>query len=333
MRAIRRARRHQRQKGPAVVQALCLPQPPYGPSVTGQLAVPAAEGRRQPDHGVKPIDRQAEGPRKGPDVVPVAVVGVLVGQDVPRTGRLQGRPVEVDGRAQQPKEARGGQLLYCIYPQPPLSGSRRQVQRPAQTAQPQGEEQVAHPQGRGHQNRPRQPDPDRQPGRRDPGGFSARRGLFGGRLRDVLGPLSKGGAVPVGRRQSAGGPRRGPIQVRQGPEDSGGAGDLRPVQQDLPQIRRRPRHAHRRGKEASGNQQAGRHQQPQGVLQPRRDPPPQQAAQQNDHQDQHPGGQKALHHASSPLARSNMALSAWRSSSVRPRPSAMVFTSSPTLPR
>ena len=58
----------------------------------GQLAVPLGQPDRQPHQGVVPVEGQGQTPQEGPDVVPVGIVGQLVGQHVPQGVGVFRRP-------------------------------------------------------------------------------------------------------------------------------------------------------------------------------------------------------------------------------------------------
>ena len=77
-----RAGGHQGQQGAAVGRPLLLPQQLDGPLVTGELTVPPGQGRRQPNQRVEPVEGQAEAPHQGPELVALAAVGQLMGQNV-----------------------------------------------------------------------------------------------------------------------------------------------------------------------------------------------------------------------------------------------------------
>ena len=83
--------RHQGQQGLAIGGPLTVPQRLQGSLVAGQLPVPAAEAHRQPHQGVPPVDGQGRAPQDAPQVVPVPVVGQLVGQHMAEQDRVPGR--------------------------------------------------------------------------------------------------------------------------------------------------------------------------------------------------------------------------------------------------
>ncbi len=106
------AHRHQGQQGPAVGDALRLTQPPESALVAGQLTVRPGDQRRCPHQRVEPVDRQAQAPQQGPQRIQMAGVGGLMGDDVPQAvRRRQGGGGQIDGRAEQAKQAGGGQSV------------------------------------------------------------------------------------------------------------------------------------------------------------------------------------------------------------------------------
>ena len=110
---------HQPHQGAPIGGPPVLSQQLYRPLVTGQLAVPAAEGCRQPRQGVVPVDDQTHPPPEGPGVVPLAEVGVLVGQHVLPRVPLQLRR-KVDGGTKEAEEAGGGETLCRVHRTAPV---------------------------------------------------------------------------------------------------------------------------------------------------------------------------------------------------------------------
>ena len=141
-------------QGLAVVQPPVLPQPPDGAVVAGQLAVPAAEHRRPPHQGVVPVQGQAHASDQTPQLVPVAAVGLLVDQDVLQPPGVQGRLIEVDGRAEQPHQAGGGEPLRQVHPGPAGGGQLRRGNAPPPLPQGEVKFQVGQEQDRPHQGCP-----------------------------------------------------------------------------------------------------------------------------------------------------------------------------------
>ena len=301
---------HAHQRSP-VVQTLALAQAADSPVVAGQLTVPAAEGRRPPHQGVVPVDRQAHIPQNSPQVVPVAVVGPFVDQDVAQMGLLHRSFIEVDGGPEHPEEAGGGQSPHQIYWQIARARLRRKRQALPFSAEVDIKFQVGqdhHGRGDPHSGIPG-PAPE---GHIPQGGVPAVVDDLGAGLRihvgAVDGVLLTGALLPPLLIGSASG-----IFLIHGVEiieaadkgrvhDDGGA-DCRvcSVFQLGPYPLRRTRYAHRRGEQGAGDQEPGRHQQPQGVLEAGVDPPPQQPPQQGDHQDQDGGSQDHLNHGWPPL--------------------------------
>ena len=113
---------------------------PDGPLVAGELPVPLGQHHRRPHQGVIPVEGQGQAPEEGPDVVSVPEVGELVGEhmgaDPPVLRRLRG---EVDGGAEHPAQAGGGQAVRLIHRQ----GTIRQGQRAAALAEFLGKPQVS----------------------------------------------------------------------------------------------------------------------------------------------------------------------------------------------
>ena len=144
------------EKRPAIGHPLRLPQPPEGPFVTGQLAVrPGGQGR-PPDQGVEPVDRQAHGPEQGPEGVQVPGVGLLVCQDVPEAVRaLEGGGGQVNGGAEQPEEAGGGEAL--LHQIDPAGGALHGIGPPG-PAELSPEEQIGEDQPAGHDRHTAVPD-------------------------------------------------------------------------------------------------------------------------------------------------------------------------------
>ena len=229
---------HHGQEGLAVVDPLRLPQPADGRLVAGQLAVPAAQGGGPPDQGIIPVEGQTDPPEQGPDVVPVAVVDILVGENVVQPPALQGRFIEVDSGPEQAEQAGGGQVPGHIDPQSPCPPGMGQVQGPAGPPQAEPEGQIGPGQHAAQGRRPGPPEEGQpaavlpvRPGRRQGGRrrLPGRRGLQGE-------DRARRQAVRVGGV----GLHRGHRRRDQGP----------------PQLLRRPHHAHRRREQDPGDQQA-----------------------------------------------------------------------------
>ena len=100
------------------------------------------------------MEGQSQAPEEGPDVVPVPEVGELVGEhmgaDCSVRRRLRG---EVDGGAEHPAQAGGGQPVRLIHRQ----GTARRGERPSASAEFLGKPQV------GGQHRQQDPAGPRRP--------------------------------------------------------------------------------------------------------------------------------------------------------------------------
>ena len=306
----------QGQQGVAVGPALAVPQDLQRPLIAGQLPVPAAQYRRQPYQRVPPVDRQGRAPEKRPEVVPLAVMGGLVGQYMaesqPVRRRLGG---DVYRRAEHPEQTGGGQSSRRINRQ---GGGPPRFQRDPNPPQLSGEAQVGEKERRRHPRRPRQPDSAQQgrevqglPGRRDGGGFLSGGGRDG--LRRRTGLLA--GGRRFRRKQPPGGKRLNRADLRKHPGGLHGGGEKLPRHQQPHQGRR-----------------------PQGIPQPGADPSPEGRPEQQHRGGEqggrgHPIQQKVPHSAPPFSAWSRMARS-WAISS--PESScrwAMALIIIPTLPR
>ena len=316
--------RHQGQQGPAVGQPLLLVQPRQHRLVAGQLPVgPGGQGRR-PHQGVEPVDHQADAPQQGPQGVQVPPVGQLVGDDValPLLRGSGGRG-QVDGGAQEPHQAGGGQPplrqihwhrapLHGVGPPPPAE-LPPEAQVPRQEPQPR----------QGHAAVPEVPQQLRR--RQLPGvagdGLPVRRQH---RVAEAVAGLHHLAGLGLACRRDL--RRRGAVQGQDVDRPA-----LQPAGGRLHRGLRRGQHSEACRRQAHGDQQPGQHQQPQGVLGPPGDLFPEHPPQDQQGQDQHRGRDQNLCHGFSPPF-SKMADSSARSSSVRARLSTMALTSSPRLP-
>ncbi len=94
------------QQGPAVGYPILLAQDLQRPLVTGQLAVLLRQGRGSPHQGVVPVQAQTCHAHYYPEIVPMAVVDVLMTQHVPEGLRLTRRlSAQVYRRAGQAEHA------------------------------------------------------------------------------------------------------------------------------------------------------------------------------------------------------------------------------------
>ena len=316
--------RHQGQQGPAVGQPLLLVQPRQHRLVAGQLPVGPGGQSRRPHQGVEPVDHQADAPQQGPQGVQVPPVGQLVGDDV-ALPLLRGRGGggQVDGGAQEPHQAGGGQPplrqihwhrapLHGIGPPPPAE-LPPEAQVPRQEPQPR----------QGHAAVPEVPQQLRR--RQLPG--VAGDGLPVGRqhrVAEAVAGLHHLAGLGLARRRDL--RRRGAVQGQDVDRTA-----LQPAGRRLHRGLRRGQHSEACRRQAHGDQQPGQHQQPQGVLGPPGDLFPEHPPQDQQGQDQHRGRDQNLCHGFSPPF-SKMADSSARSSSVRARLSTMALTSSPRLP-
>ena len=302
-------------QGLAVVQPPVLPQPPDGAVVAGQLAVPAAEHRRPPHQGVVPVQGQAHASDQTPQLVAVAAVGLLVDQDVLQPPGVQGRLIEIDGRAEQPHQAGGGEPLRQVHPGPAGGGQLRRGDAPPPLPQGEVKFQVGQEQDRPHQGCPGVQGPAPEGHGPDAVILAVGDGLLPMlqiHLHAVDGVILAGGLLePLVRGGPQGEVLFFGVDVVQGPQyregchiRSGGLGGgacrrtlgwgIRRGGRDRV-IRRQgrlpvgqgPRHRQRGGEEGAGDQQPQDHQQPQGVLEPGVDPPPKAPPQQGQRQDQY----------------------------------------------
>ena len=261
------------------------------------------------------MEGQGQTPQQAPDVVPVAEVGLLVDQHMAADGlvprRLRG---QIDGGAEQTKEAGRGQAYGPVHRQP----APGVIHGPSDPPQPPGKGQI-----REEERGQRDANTGRPDQTRELGQVGLGRGDLGLRPASLL-PLDFAGRL-CGQRQDrpalpflphcvagrfllvgCGGPL--PVDLR---ERGGGHGD---------ELRR--------------DQQPDQRQQPQGVPQPGADPPPQRRPQDQDHGDDPAGGQcPGYRHRSPSSASRRISRSSRRSSSVSSCRRAMVLIISPTLPR
>ena len=316
------------EKRPAIGHPLRLPQPPEGPLVTGQLAVrPGGQGR-PPDQGVEPVDRQAHGPEQGPEGVQVPGVGLLMSQDVPEAVRaLEGGGGQVNGGAEQPEEAGGGEAL--LHQIDPAGGALHGIGPPG-PAELSPEEKIGEDQPAGHDGTAGVPDR----------GQKVRQGnlpLIGpNAFRRVSHGILVVKSVGAVRRGGADGHRRSVVRsVKIAAVRPPGCYGVRRNVQGLHPVRRglrRRQQAEARRREVHRHQQPQQHQPPEGVLGPAGEDLPKQPPEGQQRQDQRRGGQQDFLHVSSPPALSRMADSSAMSDSDSRRLSTMALIISPRLP-
>ncbi len=272
----------QRQQGIAVGQPLPVAQPLERALIAGQLAVPPAQPHRQPHQRVPPVGRQRGAPQDTPDMVALAEVGVLVGDDVAEHGRVGGTlRRHIDSGPQYSEQAGGGQAHRRV-------NRKGAVRRQGEAHPPQsaGKPQVGPGQPQGDHAAPRQPHPAQQGqpagGIAEVGGFRSFRNLGRiGYFRRGRGRQHVPRSLVIGHRDVL--PR--PHGDGGGLEAGGGSGGLRYAVLH-PLFRHHPHPGDGGSKELHRHQQPHQHHQPQGVPQPRAHPPAEGRPQAKHCQDQ-----------------------------------------------
>lgn len=297
----------QAEQGAGVGPPLPFAQGADGGLVAGALPVPAGEDSPPPHQGVVPVQRHAHPPQKGPDGVPVAEVGGLMGHGVAQgLWVLQNLWGQVDGRTGQAEETGG---LHGLGDVDGAAGPRH-LHRLAGPPELPGKAEVGpgQPQGdRCHPHQPEQGEPLVQGEGGQPLSFLSRGDGDGGGRRWV-GGLRGGGRCWVGGLNAGDGDTLcGRIRRDRGAGGQGGDGV-----------------AHGEGgpPEVHGDQQPHQHQGPQGVLEAGIDPAAQGVAQADYGGGQDAGAKDPFHHDVLPPF-----LAAWRTRRQSPPGAGLAFSS------